>query len=179
LLTDTIVQWIRPHAFWCHRFCVFSFSTTRCELRNWRIAMDELPLGAHLTSPRRGFVHHGVYVGNGQVIQYSGFERLLRKRPIELVSLADFTRGRGFAVVSAASTHYTGIACVVRARSRLGENRYRIFSNNCEHFVEWCVCGKSRSRQVEVLQQRFRDVFLRAILPFRLRAVAAGRPEIA
>jgi len=71
--------------------------------------MDELPLGAHLTSPRRGFVHHGVYVGNGQVIQYSGFERLLRKRPIELVSLADFTRGRGFAVVSAASTHYTAL----------------------------------------------------------------------
>jgi hypothetical protein len=38
-----------------------------------------------------------------------------------------------------------------RARSRLGEDRYRIFSNNCEHFSEWCLQGVSRSYQVERL----------------------------
>ena len=36
-----------------------------------------------------------------------------------------------------------------RARSRVGENRYRVLSNNCEHFCEWCLRGESRSYQVE------------------------------
>lgn len=29
---------------------------------------DDLPLGAHLTTPRRGYVHHGIYAGSGRVI---------------------------------------------------------------------------------------------------------------
>ena len=40
-------------------------------------------------------------------------------------------------------------AAVERARSRLGEDRYRLWSNNCEHFVHWCLTGSARSRQVE------------------------------
>lgn len=36
-----------------------------------------------------------------------------------------------------------------RARSRIGENRYRLLSNNCEHFCEWCLRGEHRSEQVE------------------------------
>jgi Lecithin retinol acyltransferase len=38
-----------------------------------------------------------------------------------------------------------------RARSRLGENRYHILTNNCEHFCEWCVRGEHRSYQVDAL----------------------------
>ena len=45
-----------------------------------------------------------------------------------------------------------------RARSRLGENRYRFFSNNCEHFSEWCVNGEHRSPQVERLLAPLRCV---------------------
>jgi hypothetical protein len=41
-----------------------------------------------------------------------------------------------------------------RARSRLGEARYRALSNNCEHLCEWCIYGEHRSRQVEVLRSR-------------------------
>jgi hypothetical protein len=38
-----------------------------------------------------------------------------------------------------------------RARSRLGENRYRLLRNNCEHFCEWCLQDEHRSYQVERL----------------------------
>jgi hypothetical protein len=31
--------------------------------------------------------------------------------------------------------------------SRLGERRYRILTNNCEHFCEWCLNGASRSHR--------------------------------
>jgi hypothetical protein len=41
-----------------------------------------------------------------------------------------------------------------RARSRVGENRYRLFSNNCEHFCEWRLRGEHRSHQVEALLAR-------------------------
>ena len=38
-----------------------------------------------------------------------------------------------------------------RARSRLGEDRYRLLTNNCEHFCEWCLRDEHRSYQVESL----------------------------
>jgi hypothetical protein len=43
---------------------------------------------------------------------------------------------------------------VHRARSRLGEDRYHVLRNNCEHFCEWCVRGQHRSYQVEALAGR-------------------------
>jgi hypothetical protein len=33
-------------------------------------------------------------------------------------------------------------------RSRLGENDYRLLTNNCEHFCNWCLSGVSLSAQV-------------------------------
>jgi hypothetical protein len=35
------------------------------------------------------------------------------------------------------------------ARSRLGENDYRLLTNICEHVCNWCRSGVSRSEQVE------------------------------
>ena len=34
-----------------------------------------------------------------------------------------------------------------RAHSRLGEQKYNLFYNNCEHFANWCVIGESVSHQ--------------------------------
>jgi Lecithin retinol acyltransferase len=107
------------------------------------------PLGAHLVSPRRGYLHHGLYAGGGRVIHYAGFNRAFRRGPVEEVALAHFTRGRSVQVLPRPTPQFSGAAAVQRARARLGENRYRVWSNNCEHFVEWCVSGTSRSVQVD------------------------------
>ena len=40
-----------------------------------------------------------------------------------------------------------------RARSRLGERRYHLSRNNCEHFCNWCQLGEYRSEQVEALMK--------------------------
>jgi len=119
--------------------------------------LDDLPLGAHLTSPRRGYLHHGVYAGDGKVIHYGGFNRLFVSRPVEEVSLEEFTLGRGVAIKAWVAPKYIGPEVIERARSRIGENRYRLLSNNCEHFAEWCIGGKSRSRQVEALTARVKS----------------------
>jgi hypothetical protein len=128
----------------------------------WRdVVLDDLPLGAHLTSPRRGYLHHGVYAGNGRVIHYGGFNRLFTSLPVEEVSLEEFTLGHGFTVKPWVAPKFFGREVVERARSRIGENNYRLFSNNCEHFTEWCIGGKSRSLQVEVLTTPVKKSFSR------------------
>ena len=109
----------------------------------------ELPVGTHLTTQRRGYVHHGLYVGNGRVIHYAGFKALWHRGPVEEVSLDEFGGGFGWQAHRDRVARFAGALAVERARSRLGEDRYRIWSNNCEHFVEWCLHGRARSAQVE------------------------------
>ena len=43
---------------------------------------------------------------------------------------------------------YSPEETVSRARSRLGETNYNLFTNNCEHFAIWCKTGVSESLQV-------------------------------
>jgi hypothetical protein len=114
------------------------------------------PLGTHLTSQRRAYVHHGIYAGAGRVIHYAGFHRAFRRGPVEETSVELFARGRGVQALPASAVQFGGAEAVARARARLGENRYRVWSNNCEHFVHWCLSGTSRSTQVERLTRRLR-----------------------
>ena len=55
---------------------------------------QEPPLGAHLTTSRRGYHHHGVYIGRGLVVHYSGLSRRWQSGPVEEVSLSRFVDGR-------------------------------------------------------------------------------------
>ena len=49
---------------------------------------------------------------------------------------------------------HRGIYVVRRARLRLGENRYHLLTNNCEHCCEWFIRGEHRSHQVDELSAR-------------------------
>lgn len=46
---------------------------------------------------------------------------------------------------------YDGRTSVARAWSRVGEDGYSVWGNNCEHFVEWCITGQHASPQAEAL----------------------------
>jgi hypothetical protein len=111
----------------------------------------DLPLGCQLATPRRGFTHHGIYLGHGRVVHYAGLSRGWRRGPVEVVPLATFARGHGVRIVRTACSRFSAEQVVTRAQTRLGENAYRIVSNNCEHFCTWCLDGESRSAQVERL----------------------------
>ena len=107
--------------------------------------------GAHVVTPRTGYSHHGIYVGGGLIVHYRGFERGMRIGPIETVSIERFARGRPLRVVEAGAPYFEPSAIVHRAMSRIGEDRYHVLTNNCEHFCEWCVHAEQRSYQVERL----------------------------
>jgi hypothetical protein len=129
--------------------------------------------GTHLVTLRRGYAHHGIYVGNGRVVHYGGLSRSLRRGPVEEVSLERFAAGRSVLIKPAASARFSAAEVVARARSRLGENRYRVTSNNCEHFCEWCVYGEPRSEQVDSLLDGRLLALLRRLVALKRRFVAA------
>jgi len=142
---------------------------SRCEralssrqLRGDRLLVgdQEPPLGSHLVTPRRGYLHHGIYVGARKVVHYSGFAHGLRRGPVEEVPVAHFALGQRVWVRSDAPSDFDVREIISRARSRVGEARYRLLTNNCEHFCEWCLRGTARSFQVEAWLARPRLTLL-------------------
>ncbi len=110
----------------------------------------EPPLGAHLSASRHGYSHHGVYVGRGRVVHYSGLSGgFWQCGPVEEVPLSRFAGGWAVRIVEHPEARYSPEEIARRARSRLGEDDYRLFSNNCEHFCNWCLSGVSHSAQVK------------------------------
>lgn len=113
--------------------------------------MEQLHLGSHLSVSRGFYDHHGIYIGNNQVIHYSGFAEAFNKGSIEQTTLENFLGGRDqFTVVNYPSNKvlYTNQQIVERAYRCLGEDHYNLVFNNCEHFACWCVTGEKRSEQV-------------------------------
>lgn len=142
-----------------------SFSTTRAlSEREWPLAVREAPpLGAHLVTVRCGYMHHGIHVGNGKVVHYAGLSRSWASGPVEETTITAFAHNRPVWVMPHVNPRFDRHEIVERARSRLGESRYRVLSNNCEHFCEWCVQGKSRSWQVEALRRVPRRIVRAAV----------------
>lgn len=113
------------------------------------VAEQEPPLGSHVVTPRRAYAHHGIYVGDGKVVHYSGLAHGLRRGPVEEIPLAHFTGGHAVYVSADAPFEFDRREVIRRARSRVGEDHYRLLTNNCEHFCEWCLHDQQRSFQVE------------------------------
>jgi hypothetical protein len=116
----------------------------------------EPPVGAHIVTPRRGYAHHGIYVGLGRVVHFGGFSRGLWPQPVEEVSLSDFAQGRLIRLHVLAPALFERAEVVRRARLRLGEGGYNLFTNNCEHFCEWCLRDQPQSHQVRALLSQWR-----------------------
>lgn len=143
--------------------------------------IPEPPVGSHLVSPRMGFNHHGLYIGNGRVIHYSGMARtlsfrdilklpgLIRYGAVVKTSLKRFCDGHGFRVLEHPNAKFTGEAAVKRAKKRLYERSYYLYGNNCEHFVNWCIDDTFKSPTVTRL------LFMFATIGFLLHALGLSR----
>ena len=107
-----------------------------------------LQRGAHLVSPRRGYSHHGIFVGGNRVIHFAGWANGQASGPVEEVSLETFCGGNPISVVHHGTTILPD-EIVRRARSCLGNTDYSVFSNNCEHFCTWCATDVHDSDQID------------------------------
>jgi len=114
--------------------------------------VEEPPLGAHLSTPRTIYTHHGLYIGNGEVIHYSGLADGLSSGPVEKVDLTDFQYSggvkKGYKIISHPNASFAPQKIIDNAFKRLNEKDYGLITNNCEHFVHDCIYGQNKSQQV-------------------------------
>jgi hypothetical protein len=115
---------------------------------------ERFAIGAHLSTPRTFYSHHGIYVGNNQVVHYSGFSEFLKKGPISMTTLEDFAGGQSVVEVTYSDALHKGASAAKRAINRFNDqslskdDKHNLLFNNCEHFATWCITGKAKSKQV-------------------------------
>ena len=124
--------------------------------------------GDHLRVRRpAGYYHHGIYTGEGTVVQFGG--RVLDKRSakIEEVPLSCFTGGGIPQKVDHSQLKWPVAGwklppalppdrIIARARCLATLNiagAYNLFGNNCETVALWCVCGFGESLQRQTLNK--------------------------
>lgn len=112
--------------------------------------------GDHLKIKRRFYYHHGIYIGNNKVIHYApppgkgvvdgiGIRQIFGiDSEINTIHITDLKYFELEQDAEATVIKYNDAICypplraVARAYSRIGENGYNLWGNNCIHFVEWC-----------------------------------------
>ena len=82
----------------------------------------ELTPGAQVRVRRSGYYHHGIYIGNGEIVHFDGSpnEQDAAAVRVRRTGMEEFLRGRG---------------------------GYDYRTNNCEHFSNECAFGEHYSRQ--------------------------------
>ena len=138
--------------------------------------VDHIEPGDILGIKRIGglYEHYAVYIGNDEVIHYSGRGSDFSDEPVvHKANIKDFfNKDKEFFVLdfsdekeypekmnltvpatamkSTEEYHlYSPEETIKRAKSRLGEKSYNLALNNCEHFAIWCKTGVSESYQVK------------------------------
>ena len=98
----------------------------------------------HIKVWRGLYCHHGLRFGD-MVIHFTGTP--FRKGLVESTGVETFAEKGRIITVSEIDDDGTVLK---RAVTRLGETAYDLLFNNCEHFVNWCLTGKSKSNQVRL-----------------------------
>ncbi len=105
----------------------------------------------HLIVERTLYTHHGLYIGDNQVIHY------LREEGVKIATLDEFSESQKITKREYPQC-FDADKAVSRAKSRLDETDYSLFLNNCEHFVSWCKTGNSESQQVKKSSKELYDL---------------------
>ncbi len=105
---------------------------------------SDIELAGHLVTPRILYTHHGLYIGNNMVVQRS-------REGVNVVNFEEFAEGYEVYLRTHETRKYTKEESVIRGLSLVGEEKYNVLFNNCEHFVSWCIDGIKKSEQVREL----------------------------
>jgi len=117
--------------------------------------------------------HYGIYVGNRKVIHYAGATGDWSSDvAVREVKMEDFLLNAKAYMICKFPQHcnisnyrlYSKKETVERAYSRLGERKYDLLTNNCEHFAVWCRTNISVSIQAKAaadIYQKLTDVVIK------------------
>ena len=114
------------------------------------------------------YSHHGLRLtyddGSTEILHYGGQPGAVGG-VIGRVSEENFIGGPEFQLhthqpdPASGNTRLTDQEIRTRAYNRIGENRYDLINNNCEHFVNDCLYGRSFSNQVSGYMNLFGMLF--------------------
>jgi hypothetical protein len=120
-------------------------------LHSCRLGIE--PLVSHLSVRRIGYTHHGIALGDGTVVHFTGEPLSKWDACVQRTSREDFLRGgeaREENVPPQLMLHRSLIALL--ALLHVGMRRYHLRDRNCEHFATYCQSGGWHSHQVHDLQ---------------------------
>ncbi|CEM21234.1 unnamed protein product [Vitrella brassicaformis CCMP3155] len=154
---STIMTWLAP-----------AEAEDRPRLEQALITSIPLKPGDHIAREINGHVsgqlatHHGIYVGNGRVIHFSGNEAMgglkglsaavgKGKAKVRCTSVLQFMKYGYNLRVKRYAEPTADKKTVERAEAAFHEQwypSYHLLKNNCEHFAHYCKTGRAQSSQV-------------------------------
>ena len=96
---------------------------------------------------RRFYTHHGIYMGDGEVVHVIGSVREKIDPEVRKTDLAGFLKG-GKLKRRTYKERLPAFETIRIAERHISDKSYSMIWNNCEHFATYCVTGKKKSRQV-------------------------------
>ena len=128
--------------------------------------LGELYPGAHIRVSMNNFYHHGIYIGNNEVVQF-GLPNAINTEAKDVKVLRspieDFAKD-GFIEIRRYSKKEQKLKrpdeeIVKVALSKVGEGGYNLIHNNCEHFANFCVFGVKASKQMDDIHKNVLKLF--------------------
>lgn len=125
----------------------------------------DLPKSGQIVRTKVSFYYHyGIFVSEDEIIQF-GFPDDVGKPAdqIKVLTTDIYTFLKGGILESGVPTKdelkkmCTPSEIIKTARSRIGEGGYDILHNNCEHFVNECAFGQSRSSFLDDVRDKIRQ----------------------
>lgn len=110
--------------------------------------------------------HYGVFVSEDEVIAYGlppveQYRDVSDRLKVQATDIDVFACGRiveiGTPDRSERRKRLPPDRSIAAARARIGEDRYDLLHNNCEHFAHECVFGEHRSTLEDSLRERWRQ----------------------
>ena len=86
--------------------------------------------------------HYGIYVSDSCIIQYGKASDIFQDSSEEYIEVREYSLIEKLKKNSKEKI-------IEKAKSRIGEKKYNILNNNCEHFVNECVFNKHESLEAK------------------------------
>lgn len=125
--------------------------------------LKDLYPGAHIRVKFDHFYHHGIYIGDDEVIQF-GLPYDIHNDPTKIKvlksSLAEFCGNENAFIEVYVFTKKElkekkkDEEIVLNAINSIGESGYSIIHNNCEHFANRCIFGIAKSSQIDDIYEQ-------------------------
>lgn len=100
------------------------------------------------------YEHYGVYIGDNKVIHYMSPNNSGKAADGEVCETTldgHFDKSKVFVLKFDKEKTFSPEETIKRAKSLIGEKKYNLLSNNCEHFALWCKTNIRKSYQIDSL----------------------------